>query len=108
MGVTGPKGDWHTKEAKDVLKALSSSKNGISDSEAGKRLNRYGPNKLEKEKPVSRLTIFLSQFKSFLVIILIAATIFSAAIGEVIDAVAILVIVILNGIFGYVQERGCE
>lgn len=100
--------NWHELEAKDTLKRLRSSENGLGEEEAESRLRKFGYNELRKEKGISRIEIFVSQFKSFLILILIAATIFSALVGEVIDAIAIIVIVILNAIFGFVQEYKAE
>jgi Ca2+-transporting ATPase len=99
---------WNELEAKQILKELQTSQAGLSSQEAQARLLKYGPNELKEEKKISRLEIFLNQFKSILVIILIGATIFSAAIGEVLDAAAIIAIVILNAIFGYIQEYKAE
>ena len=99
---------WHTLSINNVVTKLSTGDNGLNSAEAKRRLVRFGPNELIQEKSISRLKIFLSQFRSFLVVILIAATIFSAIIGEVIDSIAILIIIILNAIFGYVQEYKAE
>jgi Ca2+-transporting ATPase len=99
---------WNELEAKQVLEELQTSQAGLSSQEAQARFLKYGPNELKEEKKISRIEIFLNQFKSILVIILIGATIFSAAIGEVIDAAAIIAIVILNAIFGYAQEYKAE
>lgn len=101
-------GEWHAISASDALEKTQSSPKGLTITEAKTRLASYGYNELKQEKEVSRLAIFLSQFKSFLVVILIVATVFSAMIGEIIDALAILVIIILNSIFGYVQEYKAE
>jgi Ca2+-transporting ATPase len=99
---------WNELEAKQLLNELQTSMSGLSSQEAQSRLLKYGTNELKEEKKISRLEIFLSQFRSTLVIILIGATIFSAAIGEVLDAAVILIIVILNAIFGYIQEYKAE
>ena len=99
---------WNELEAKQVLKELQTSQTGLSGQEAQSRLLKYGPNELKEEKRISRLEIFLNQFRSILVIILIGATIFSAVIGEILDAIVILIIVILNAVFGYVQEYKAE
>ncbi len=101
-------GQWHETDAKRVLKKLGSSPHGISPQEASSRLREYGPNEIKSGKKINPLAIFLGQFKSTLVIILIFATFFSALIGEVIDAIAILIIVILNSIFGFMQEYRAE
>jgi Ca2+-transporting ATPase len=99
---------WHELRAKDVLKRLESSDRGLNEEEAKTRLEKFGYNEIRKEKGISKVEIFLSQFKSFLIIILIAATIFSALVGEIIDAAAIIIIVILNAVFGFVQEYKAE
>ncbi|MEE9323310.1 MAG: calcium-translocating P-type ATPase, SERCA-type [Candidatus Aenigmarchaeota archaeon] len=100
--------NWHEIEAKETLKRLRSSEKGLGEEEAGSRIRKFGYNEIRKERGISRIEIFASQFKSFLIIILIAATIFSALVGEVIDALAIIVIVILNAVFGFVQEYKAE
>jgi len=82
---------------------------GITQVEAERRLEEYGRNEIEKEKKRSRLLIFLSQFKSFLILILIAAAIISAFVTkEMTDAIVILLIVIFSGVLGYVQEYRAE
>jgi Ca2+-transporting ATPase len=100
--------EWNELDPKQVLNQLQSSQSGLSEQDAQSRLQKYGPNELKEEKRISPLQIFLSQFKSTLVTILIGATIFSALIGEMLDAIVILIIVILNAIFGFVQEFKAE
>ncbi|MEM5871625.1 MAG: cation-translocating P-type ATPase, partial [Candidatus Aenigmatarchaeota archaeon] len=100
--------NWHELETKEVLKRLITRENGLTDKEATSRLQKFGYNELEKRKEISKLQIFIGQFKSLLVLILIGATIFSAIIGEVIDAIAIIIIVILNAVFGFIQEYRAE
>ncbi len=99
---------WHSIKPEQVLKKLGTSKRGISDTQASERLKSYGPNEFEEKKKISRIQIFLSQFRSFLVIILIIAAVISAFVGHMIDAVVILIIVILNAVLGYVQEYRAE
>ena len=94
--------------AEQTLKDLNSSKEGLSEAEAKQRLQKYGTNELKKKKKTSPLEIFFRQFTSFIVIILLAATGVSALIGEYLDAVVILIIIVLNGIFGFVQEYKAE
>ncbi len=81
---------------------------GLTDMEAEARIRQFGPNELEKKKKASALTIFLSQFTDFIVLVLIAATVISFFLGEVIDASAILIIVILNAVMGFIQEYRTE
>jgi Ca2+-transporting ATPase len=99
---------WHKKTTDQVLRDLNTSKAGLSLNDARKRLKKYGPNELIEEKGPGPLTLFFNQFKSFLIVILVAATIFSALIGEFIDAIAIIIIVILNAVFGFIQEYRAE
>jgi Ca2+-transporting ATPase len=99
---------WHELEAGDTLKKLGTSEKGLSESEAEARLKQYGYNELQKQKGISKLQILISQFKNILVLILLGATVFSALVGEIVDAVAIIIIVILNAIFGFIQEYKAE
>lgn len=95
--------DWRS-----AAKELQTSEEGLSGSEAAARLKKFGPNHLEERAKISPLKIFLDQFKNFLVLILIVAVIVSAALGEVLDASAITAIIVLNAIFGFVQEYRAE
>lgn len=95
-------------EAEEVVKALNSSMSGLTKEEAKNRLLEYGLNELQKQKGKSRITLFLEQFKNFLIIILLIAAAISAALGEIIDAVVIGIIVILNAIIGFIQEFKAE
>src|SRR5690606_22450923 len=67
-----------------------------------------GPNTLKEGRRISRLQIFLAQFNSLIVWILIAAGVISGLLGEGVDAVAILAIVVLNAIIGFYQESQAE
>ncbi|GAF84424.1 unnamed protein product, partial [marine sediment metagenome] len=107
------KKDWHAEDIETVLESLSSNRSGISGEEAKERLERYGPNELREEKKITPLEIFLSQFKSVLVLILMISAVFSAYIaiqkGEAMtDTYVILFIVIMNAILGFVQEYRAE
>ncbi|TCO67960.1 calcium-translocating P-type ATPase, SERCA-type [Caldanaerobacter subterraneus] len=81
---------------------------GLTSQEAQKRLLKYGPNVLEEGGRVSPIQIFLNQFQDFMVMVLLAATLISALMGELADALTITVIVILNAILGFVQEYRTE
>ncbi|AKB30282.1 Cation-transporting ATPase, E1-E2 family [Methanosarcina siciliae T4/M] len=80
----------------------------MSSEEAEKRLEEYGKNELKEKEKVSVLRLFLSQFKSILIFILIVASIVSALLGETIDSVVILFTVFLAGVLGFVQEYRAE
>ncbi|MFA5337473.1 MAG: HAD-IC family P-type ATPase, partial [Candidatus Omnitrophota bacterium] len=81
---------------------------GLSDGEASKRLSEFGLNQLEEKKKISPIEIFFEQFKDFIIWILIGAAIVSGFLGEWIDAAAIIAIVILNAILGFIQEYRAE
>jgi len=98
-----------TIDVKDIAKRLNTDvEKGLSSDEAKARLRQYGPNALEEKVKIEPIKIFLRQFKSFLVLILVAAAGVSAALGELLDASAIAVIVIINAVFGFVQEYRAE
>jgi len=81
---------------------------GLSSQEAEKRLRKYGLNTLEKKNNVSAVKIFISQFNEFMIWVLMAAALISGCMGEVADAATILVIVIMNGVLGFIQEYKTE
>jgi Ca2+-transporting ATPase len=91
-----------------VFEQLTSTKAGLTSPEAGHRLAEHGPNEIKETKAISPLKIFLGQFRSLIVWILIAAGLVAGALGEAIDAIAILAIVVLNGIIGFYQEFKAE
>ncbi|MDD4905797.1 MAG: cation-translocating P-type ATPase, partial [Methylobacter tundripaludum] len=81
---------------------------GLADTEIAARLARYGQNKLRKGKRFSALVIFTSQFKSLVIWVLIGAAAVSVALGETVDGIAIIAIVILNAVIGFIQEYRAE
>lgn len=81
---------------------------GLTSSEVAKRLEQYGPNSLKSGKRIHPLAIFFSQFKDVLIIILLAATVISFIMGETTEAIAIIVIVIVNAFLGFIQEYRTE
>ena len=99
---------YHDEAADAVLKTLNTSETGLSSGEASNRLEKYGKNELKEEEKASVVKLFLSQFKSFLILILMAAALISAFLGELIDASVILFTVILAGVLGFVQEYRAE
>ncbi|HVI03368.1 MAG TPA: cation-transporting P-type ATPase, partial [Enhygromyxa sp.] len=81
---------------------------GLEREEAARRLAEQGPNELAQQRSTPRWRVFLRQFESPLVLILVAASGVAGWMGDVADAVAITVIVALNAAIGYVQERKAE
>ncbi|MFC2095107.1 cation-translocating P-type ATPase [Candidatus Bipolaricaulota bacterium] len=93
----------------DVLDRLGTSQEaGLSHQEAGDRLEAHGLNELRSKKTPSLFFTILRQLRSFLIFILIAAVIISMLVGEWVEAIVILAIVLLNAIVGALQERKAE
>ncbi len=99
---------WHQKGLKEVVEDLRTSLQGLSSEEARRRLEEYGTNELKEGKKKTLLGRFLDQFKDFMIIVLMAAAVIAGAMGEVNSTIAIVVIVILNAIIGFVQEYRAE
>ncbi|WHM21225.1 calcium-translocating P-type ATPase, SERCA-type [Bacillus subtilis] len=100
---------FHEMGQTDLLEATNTSmKQGLTEKEVKKRLDKHGPNELQEGKKTSALLLFFAQFKDFMVLVLLAATLISGFLGEYVDAVAIIAIVFVNGILGFFQERRAE
>jgi len=100
---------WHTISARAALAQLGTdAEHGLSSAEAQRRLEQYGPNELVEKGRKSPLVVLLEQFTSPLVLLLLAAAAVSLAIGEPLDAGAILVVVLLNGLIGFCTEYRAE
>ena len=100
---------WHKLSITEATSLLATDvEQGLADKEIAARLARYGQNKLRKGKRVSALVIFVSQFKSLVIWVLIGAAAVSAALGETVDGIAIITIVILNAVIGFIQEYRAE
>ena len=93
----------YQKSKATLLAELSSSETGLSSAQANKNQEKCGKNELIEEKSKSIFMIFLEQFKDFLVIILIAAAVVSAILGDVESTVVIIAVITLNAILGTVQ-----
>ena len=99
---------YYDQEINSVFEEFGVSEAGLSSEEAEKRLEEYGENELKEKEKVSVLQLFISQFKSILIIILITASIVSALLGEFVDAIVIIFTVFLAGILSFVQEYRAE
>ena len=101
--------EWHTESRSAVLGRLSvDAKHGLNANDVKERRAEHGPNRLSEAKRRSWFSRLALQFTQFIILILIAAAILSALLGEWVDAGAIVAIVLLNGIIGFVQEEKAE
>lgn len=101
--------DWYRKNIQNTMEDISSDSNsGLSKEEVSKRLEKYGPNELKEKEGQGLLAKILYQFKDFLVLILIGASIVSMLVGEVKDSLVIIAIVIINATLGIIQEGRAE
>ena len=100
--------NFYSISAEEALKQMGSNMNGLDDEAVQKKLEEYGKNELKGKKKVSPLVIFVRQFLDFMIMVLIAAAIVSAFIGEGSDTIVIIIIVVLNAIIGFIQEYRAE
>ena len=103
----------YNESVEEIYKRLETSIDGLSDEEVKKRLERDGENKLTERKKKSPILLFLGQFNDFMIILLIFASIFSAGISYVrhesyVDSIIIIVIVVINAILSFIQERKAD
>ena len=97
---------WHTLSVNEVIKEFGSDPHsGLLEEEIKKRQQKFGFNKLLEEKPLSKLKIFIEQFKSPLIYILVIAGITTLVLRDFTDAIVIFGAVFLNTIFGFFQEN---
>ncbi|CAH1207213.1 Calcium-transporting ATPase [Paenibacillus plantiphilus] len=100
---------WHQMETNDLAQALSASlETGLTQSEAIERLQQNGRNELSEGEKASPVALFLGQFKDFMVLVLMGATLISGLLGEYLDAITIVAIIVLNAVLGFVQEYRAE
>jgi len=100
---------WHTHSADEVAHRLETShQTGLSAAEAAERMARHGPNALHEKRGRSPWRMLLDQFTDFMIIVLIGAAVISGIVGDVQDTIAIIVIVILNAVIGFIQEYRAE
>ncbi len=95
---------WSTKTVPAVLTAFTTNEHGLTQNEVAKRIKKYGPNYLPAGKVDSLWLIFLRQFQSPLIYLLLAAAAVILAIGEVVDASIIFAVLLFNAIIGTIQE----
>jgi Ca2+-transporting ATPase len=94
----------YRQSPEEIFARLETSMDGLSSAAAARRLERDGANRLEEVSRVKPLLILLNQFKSFIIYILLFAVVFSVLIGEWVDSIIILIILIANALIGFFQE----
>ncbi len=100
---------WYQLDVDRVEQKLHVTANrGLTEKQVKERRSQFGANVLEGEKSVPRWIVFLKQFQDFMVLVLLGATLIAGILGEYIDAIAIMIIVLANGLIGYFQEQKAE
>jgi Ca2+-transporting ATPase len=101
--------EWYQMTSEEVLQAQQVNlQQGLSWEEAGDRQTKAGTNELAEGEHISPVTLLLNQFKDFMVLVLLGATLISGLLGEYLDAITIVAIIVMNGLLGFVQEFRAE
>ncbi|MCZ7373039.1 MAG: HAD-IC family P-type ATPase [Candidatus Methanoperedens sp.] len=108
MSDPGSNEKWYTYSIEMIFQHLRSGYHGLMSDDVNKRLSESGFNELPEKKRISPIRIFLSQFKNYLILILIGAAIISAFTGETINAYVILFIILFISVLGFIQEYRAE
>ncbi len=104
-GVNRP---WHALKADEVLSALNTSRNGLSNADVVERAERYGLNRLPPPQTQSAWRRFLGQFHNVLIYVLLGAGLITVSLGHWIDSGVIFAVVVINALIGFVQEGKAE
>jgi magnesium-transporting ATPase (P-type) len=99
---------WHALDGAAVERLLETGGHGLTGADASARRARYGPNQLDEEPPPPAWTVFVRQFRSPLIFILLVALAVTLALGEYLDASVIAAVLLLNAVIGSTQERKAE
>ncbi|MDP3670672.1 MAG: calcium-translocating P-type ATPase, PMCA-type [Telluria sp.] len=100
---------WHAEEVGAVAAMLKvDSRVGLDATELASRQMRHGPNAIEEKPPRPRWRMLLDQFNDFMILVLVAAAVVSGVVGDLKDMIAIVIIVLLNALIGFIQEARAE
>lgn len=100
---------WYQLDIDRIEQKLHVTANrGLSDKQVEQRRKQYGENLLASQQHTSKWLTFIKQFQDFMVLVLLAATLIAGLLGEFVDAIAIMVIVLVNGFIGFFQEQKAE
>ena len=100
--------EWHTKNSDEVLKILKSSKSGLSNAEAERRLQQYGCNDVPLFESQSSFNRFIRQFNNILIYVLLISALFTVFFNYWTDTIVIIAVVILSVISGFIQDERAE
>ena len=99
---------WHTSNPSEVFSQLDTSRSGLSEEEAERRLERHGANRLPAPRRRSTLMRFLLQFHNVLIYVLLGAAAVTLALDHLLDSGVILAVVVINALIGFIQEGKAE
>lgn len=100
---------WHQLKAQQLTQTLNSSgEQGLKEETVKERFEQNGPNELAEVEKISPIHLFLNQFKDFMVLVLMGATLISGLLGEYLDAITIIAIIVINAVLGFIQEFRAE
>ena len=99
---------WHAMDVEEAFEQLDTTEDGLSSEEAADRFERFGPNEIAEGERISLVRIFLRQYRSVLIWILVIAAAVMAGVGHTLDAGVILGIVVFITLFGFVQDYRAE
>ncbi len=108
MNPENPQNLWHTLTVDAALTSLETTARGISQVDAQKRLESYGPNHLPEPPRRNAFTRLLLQFHNILIYVLLGCAVITASLGHLVDTLVILFVVLANAIIGYIQEGKAE
>src|SRR4030042_2142810 len=97
--------NWHAVPLKEVFSRIESGKGGLTGSEAAERLKKFGRNALPQEKPYSKIRLFLGQFNSPLMYILLVAVVISFLLKHYSDTIFIIIVLLINTVVSFYQEN---
>lgn len=100
--------NWHSIPLDETLKTIDATLQGLSSKDSKNRLEKYGPNEISAKERSSVLQMIVEQFVSPLILILLAACIFSIIQGEWVDAIAIITVLVANATLGIIQQYKSE
>ncbi|ADY55923.1 calcium-translocating P-type ATPase, PMCA-type [Syntrophobotulus glycolicus DSM 8271] len=99
---------FHNLSENEVIRHFGSTPEGLTDEEAGQRIKQYGKNEIPEGKKKTLAGMFLEQFKSIMILILLIAAVISGLMHELTDTYIILVVIVLNAVLGVIQESKAE